>query len=117
MIYPNSQTHDYMSFLKIELSDWFIDCVFEFSSHANGEAIRSSDFDLFVTTHANDKIHISESYKRRRDYNYFVSHVINLKLIGGDIRDQLNYKWYISHQCSRTIWVSQPVCEIKKTYM
>lgn len=118
-MYSYILTDDYVSFLKDELSNWIIDYVLEFGSTANGEAISSSDFDLFGVIHAYDKIHISESYRRRRDYDSYKSSLdngtrsMNLRFVGGDIRDQLNQRWVSTHQGSRKIWISHPLCDVR----
>ena len=119
-MYPSSLMDEYVSFLRSELSDWAIDCFLEFGSTANGEAIGSSDYDLFGVIHADDKIHISEGYReRRKDCDSYLLDLArdarwgNLRFVGGDIRDQLNQDWCSSHQDSPKIWISHPLCDLR----
>lgn len=111
--YPSLLTSDFLSFLEEELSDWIIDCILEFGGQAKEEATSSSDYDLFVVFHSDDRIHVSQPYMAKNYYEEFLSRWKGFTIIGGDLRDQVNQKWSRAHGGSKKIWISYPLFDVR----
>jgi predicted nucleotidyltransferase len=79
-------------FVLANLRDWEVDGIVDFGSHAKGEAVEGSDYDLAIYLHS-DRLFLPKFIQESERFRDFMSRYPDLRFESTDLNSLLGKRW------------------------